>query len=485
MHVLIPTILVMNKKIMHVNNFRSWLYTLITVVILYSSNTFSASYPDFTEIVEQNMPAVVIVNATRSINASNEQKQFQAPPGMPDEFNDLFKKFFDENQKNPERRTPSSGSGFILSTDGYIMTNHHVVNGADKILILTNDQTSYEAELIGSDKRSDLALLKIDARNLPTVKIASGDNVKLGEWVLAIGSPFGFNQTVTAGIVSGKQRKLAGDNYVPYIQTDVAINPGNSGGPLFNLSGEVIGVNAQIYSRTGGFMGVSFAIPSDTVNDVYFQLKTNGKVSRGWLGVYIQEIDDKLAKSFGMKKSKGALVSKVLPDSPAEKAKIQQGDVILKFNNQNIAKSTDLPLVVGQSKVGKTFKIQIMRNKMLMNLSVKLEELPTEDKIAAIGSDSKKIISNAISGITVKDLSLEDKKNYKLSNGVMVTNINQAINNNYDLKLNDIITKINNKIINNSNDFSDAMMNAKNNSYVNLLVYRQTTPLFIALKISK
>ena len=445
----------------------------------------AASYPDFTNIVEENMPAVVIVNATRAVSSSNGQNQFQTPPGMPDEFNDLFKKFFDENQRSPERRAPSSGSGFILSTDGYIMTNHHVVNGASKILILTNDKSSYEAKLIGSDKRSDLALLKIDANNLPTVKIASGDNVKLGEWVLAIGSPFGFNQTVTAGIVSGKQRKLAGDNYVPYIQTDVAINPGNSGGPLFNLSGEVIGVNAQIYSRTGGFMGVSFAIPSDTVNDVYYQLKTKGKVSRGWLGVYIQEIDDKLAKSFGMKKSKGALVSKVLPNSPAEKAKIQQGDVILKFNNQLITKSTDLPLIVGQSKVGSTFKIQIMRNKMMMNLSVKLEELPAEDKIASLETDTKKIISNAISGITVRNLSTEDKKNYKISNGVLVTNINEGINNNYDLKLNDIITKINNKVINNSNDFSKIMNSAKNNTYVNLLVYRQTTPLFIALKISK
>ena len=278
----------------------------------------SPAYPNFTEIVEKNMPAVVIVNASRSSNATNSNNQFQTPPGMPDEFNDLFKKYFDERNNQPKRRQPSSGSGFILSSDGYIMTNHHVVNGADKIKIITNDQTTYEADLIGSDKRSDLALLKVEANNLPVVKIASFDNVKLGEWVLAIGSPFGFNQTVTAGIVSGKQRKLAGDNYVPYIQTDVAINPGNSGGPLFNLSGEVIGVNAQIYSRTGGFMGVSFAIPSDTVNDVFYQLKTKGKVSRGWLGVYIQEIDDKLAKSFGLKKARGALVSKILPDSPAE-----------------------------------------------------------------------------------------------------------------------------------------------------------------------
>ena len=469
---------------MSVTKFSKYISTYLLVALSYSTSIFAQSYPDFTEIVEQNMPAVVIVNATRSKTSTNNN-QFQTPPGMPDEFNDLFKKFFDERRDMPERRAPSSGSGFILSSDGYIMTNHHVVNGADKIMILTNDQSTYEAELIGSDKRSDLALLKIDSRNLPTVRIASDDNVKLGEWVLAIGSPFGFNQTVTAGIVSGKQRKLAGDNYVPYIQTDVAINPGNSGGPLFNLSGEVIGVNAQIYNRTGGFMGVSFAIPSDTVNDVYYQLKTKGKVSRGWLGVYIQEIDDKLAKSFGMKKSKGALVSKVLSNSPAEKARIQQGDVILKFNNNDINKSTDLPLVVGQSKVGQSFTVQIMRNRMIMNLSVTLEELPTEEKIASIGSGNKKIISNAISGISVRNMSIDDKKNFDLSSGVVVTGINESINNNDDLKLNDVITKINNKVINDTDDFSKIMNSASNNSYVNLLVYRQATPLFIALKISK
>ena len=243
---------------MNVSRGKNFFASLSFLFLVYTSSVYSSSYPDFTNIVEQNMPAVVIVNATRTASNPNTKNQFKAPPGVPDEFNDLFKKFFEENPNGQERRAPSSGSGFILSSDGYIMTNHHVVNGANKILIITNDKSSYEAKLIGTDKRSDLALLKIDAINLPTVKIASDDNVKLGEWVLAIGSPFGFNQTVTAGIVSGKQRKLAGDNYVPYIQTDVAINPGNSGGPLFNLSGEVIGVNAQIYSRTGGFMGVSF-----------------------------------------------------------------------------------------------------------------------------------------------------------------------------------------------------------------------------------
>ncbi len=326
-------------------------------------------------------------------------------------------------------------------------------------------------------------MLKINAKNLPVVKIASQDNVRLGEWVLAIGSPFGFNQTVTAGIVSGKQRKLAGDNYVPYIQTDVAINPGNSGGPLFNLSGEVIGVNAQIYSRTGGFMGVSFAIPSDTVNDVYYQLKTKGKVSRGWLGVYIQEIDDKLAKTFGLDKAKGALVSKILPNSPAEKARFKQGDVILKFNNTDINKSTDLPLVVGQSRVGKSFQVQILRNKLIRNLSVTLEELPTDEKIASIGS--RKVISNSISGISVRNLNPQDMKSLDIKTGVLVTSVDSNLNNNYDVKINDIITKINNTVIKDSDDFTKIMKKAKNNSYVNLLIYRQSSPLFIALKISK
>ena len=270
---------------------------------------------------------------------------------------------------------------------------------------------------------------------------------------------------------------------MPYIQTDVAINPGNSGGPLFNLSGEVIGVNAQIYSRTGGFMGVSFAIPSDTVNDVYYQLKTKGVVSRGWLGVYIQEIDDKPAKSFGLDKAKGALVSKILPNSPAEKARFRQGDVILKFNNTDINKSTDLPLIVGQSKVGKSFQVQIIRDKRVKNLSVILEELPTEEKIASIGA--KKIISNSISGISVRNLTQQEIKSFNIKTGVVVTSVDNNINNNYDVKINDIITKINNNVINDSDDFTKTMKMAKNNSYVNLLVYRQSSPLFIALKISK
>ena len=230
-------------------------------------------------------------------------------------------------------------------------------------------------------------------------------------------------------------------------------------------------------------MGVSFAIPSDTVNDVFYQLKTKGKVSRGWLGVYIQEIDDKLAKSFGLKKARGALVSKILPDSPAEKAKFKQGDVILKFNDNEINKSTDLPLIVGQSKVGKSFRVQIIRNKLITNLSVTLEELPTEEKIATIGT--KKITSNSFSAISVRNLSPQDIKLLDIKSGVIVTNVDDNINNNFDMKANDVITKVNNTNIKNVDDFSKVIKKSKNNSYVNLLVYRQSSPLYIALKISK
>ena len=223
------------------------------------------------------------------------------------------------------------------------MTNNHVISNADEITVTLSDQTELTAKLVGSDKRSDLALLKDEANNLPIVNIGTSEDLKLGEWVLAIGSPFGFDHTVTAGIVSGKKRNLPNESYVPYIQTDVAINPGNSGGPLFNLDGDVVGVNAQIYTRSGGFMGVSFAIPAETLATVYTQLKNDGKVKRGWLGVYIQEVDKDLAASFGLDKPKGAVVAKILDKSPAQKSGIKQGDIILAFNNIDINKYKDLP----------------------------------------------------------------------------------------------------------------------------------------------
>ena len=339
------------------------------------------SYPNFTNVVEKNIPAVVIVHAKKS--AQSNTKNRPDIPDMPDEFKPFFDRFFDENQRNNIRRpTPAFGSGFILSKDGYIMTNHHVIKNSDEIKITLSNQTQLKATLIGTDERSDLALLKVDAKDLPVVSIGTSENLKIGEWVLAIGSPFGFDHTVTAGIVSGKKRNLPNESYVPYIQTDVAINPGNSGGPLFNLNGEVVGVNAQIYTRSGGFMGVSFAIPAETLSNVYRQLKEEGKVKRGWLGVFIQEVDQDLAESFGLKKPEGAVIAKILNNSPAEKSGLKQGDVVLKFDGKNIIKSKDLPLVVGSAAVGSRVNMEILRNKKILNKVIVIEELPEESTIA-------------------------------------------------------------------------------------------------------
>ncbi|MDD1643265.1 MAG: trypsin-like peptidase domain-containing protein, partial [Methylococcaceae bacterium] len=295
----------------------------VFLVFLFNQNVL-AQLPDFTEMVKVNGVAVVNISTTQkakpeTAEGEGVQKEIPMPEGMPPEMEELFKHFFN----NPEGGygggdTQSLGSGFIISKDGYVLTNHHVVKDADEIIVKFSDRRELVAKLIGSDARTDIALLKVDATDLPAVTIGDPSKLQVGEWVLAIGSPFGFEQSVTAGIVSAKGRSLPGGNYVPFIQTDVAINPGNSGGPLFNMDGKVVAINSQIYSRTGGFMGLSFAIPMDVVMNVVDQIKTSGKAAHGWLGVQIQDVTRELAESFGMKKPQGALVSKVIPGSPAE-----------------------------------------------------------------------------------------------------------------------------------------------------------------------
>ncbi|MEO7558162.1 MAG: trypsin-like peptidase domain-containing protein, partial [Gammaproteobacteria bacterium] len=305
------------------------------------STVQSPNLPDFTALVEQNSAAVVNISTTQKIKRTMPQ----LPPGMEipnlpegSPFNDLFKHFFGEGQGGPavpeEFDAQSLGSGFIISPDGYVLTNNHVVKNADKIIVRLSDRRDLVAKVVGTDARSDLALLKVEAQNLPVVKLGSSSNLKVGEWVLAIGSPFGFDHSATAGIVSAIGRNLPSESYVPFIQTDVAINPGNSGGPLFNLKGEVVGINSQIFSRTGGFMGLSFAIPVDVAMEVTEQLKTKGRVTRGWLGILIQDVTNDLAESFGMAKPEGALVARVLPDSPAAKSGFQAGDVVVKFDGK-------------------------------------------------------------------------------------------------------------------------------------------------------
>ena len=450
---------------------------------IFSLSHAEETLPNFTKIVEKNIPAVVIVNATRTITQNNKRPQLNMPD-VPEEFREYFDKFFNGNngQGNRQREAPSFGSGFILSADGFIMTNLHVVNNADQITITFSDYTELDAKLIGKDKRSDLALLKVDANNLPVVTIGTSENLKIGEWVLAIGSPFGFDHTVTAGIISGKKRTLPNESYVPYIQTDVAINPGNSGGPLFNLNGEVIGVNAQIFTRSGGFMGVSFAIPSETLSDVYAQLKNGGKVKRGWLGVYIQEVDKDLAKSFGLKKPTGAVVAKIIEEGPAKKSGLKQGDIILKFDNKVVNKSKDLPLMVGAAKVNKIVDVEILRNKRILIKRILIEELPEEEKIA--GMNQNKIDKIEATGITVEDIDEKIKKKLNIYGGAKVIDISDDSTNNSKIKVDDIVTHINNEPVYNANDFVRKIEKMNNNSLANFLVYRNSTPIYLAIKIS-
>lgn len=463
------------------------------LVFLFSVNASAASLPDFTDLVEANKPAVVNISTTRKSTGMQHflPEEFELPEGSEEgPLGDLLKRFFGDPNSDewldPEAR--SLGSGFIISADGYVVTNHHVVYGADEIVVRLDDRRELQAEMIGTDARSDIALLKIEARNLPAVKLGDSGKLKAGEWVLAIGSPFGFDHSVTAGIVSAKGRSLPNENYVPFIQTDVAINPGNSGGPLFNLEGEVVGVNSQIYSRTGGFMGLSFAIPIELVLDVVEQLKTEGHVSRGWLGVLIQEVTRELAESFKMSKPQGALVSQVLPDSPAEKAGIKTGDVILEFNGTPIGQATALPPLVGQVKAGKAVKMVVLREGRKQTLTVKIGDLPDEIQ-AGVTPDSqgkdRTQKSNRL-GLVLAEPDAAVREEYNLEQGgVVVVDILKGPAIAAGIRRGDVIASLNNKPIAGTKDFLDKLDQLKPGSSVALLVHRPQGPIYLALRIPK
>lgn len=321
------------------------------------------------------------------------------------------------------------GSGFIVSSDGYVLTNNHVVEGADEIIVRLNDRRELPATLVGTDPRSDMAVLKIEnGDDLPVVKVGQSRDLKVGEWVFAIGSPFGFDYTVTAGIVSALGRSLPSENYVPFIQTDVAINPGNSGGPLFNLDGEVVGINSQIYTRSGGFMGVSFAIPIDDAMNVFRQLRDKGSVSRGWLGVLIQEVNRDLAESFGLKRPRGALIAEVMADSPAQKAGLQAGDIVLSYDGDEVQLSSDLPPMVGRTPVGETAELQVLRGGEEIELQVEIGRLPEEgsQQASAPSSDSSGPASAPL-GMMVEPLPADMADSMGVEGGVVVNNVAEVL----------------------------------------------------------
>jgi serine protease Do len=448
----------------------------------------SASHLEgFSELVKSASPSVVNISTTQKVETGMPHlpEGFEIPElpeGSP--FGELFKYFYDQEQDGePDYDDAKSlGSGFIISEDGYVMTNYHVVKGADEIIVRLSDRRELKGEVIGEDQRSDIALLKIEASNLPVAKIGVSHDLEVGDWVLAIGSPFGFDHSATAGIVSAKGRSLPRENYVPFIQTDVAINPGNSGGPLFNQEGEVVGVNSQIYSRTGGYMGLSFSIPIEVAMDVVDQLKTKGRVSRGWLGVLIQDVTLELAESFGMKKPRGALVAKVLQDSPAQDAGIQVGDVIVKFNGNEVSNSANLPPLVGSSKVGVKIPVEVVRNSMTRVVQVTLGELPEEDDEQAQAEQPALGKTNRI-GVTVSGLSEEQMTEQNITSGVLVTHVVNGAASRAGVRKGDIILSMDGQNINSVKQFTELVDALPAGKTIAMLAQRDGSPTFLAVKV--
>ncbi len=466
-------------------NMSQYLFKFIVFAVLSLPIAAQASLPDFTGIVEMAKNSVVNISTTtkpRKRQSENKTPMPELPEGSP--FGELFDKFLNPDDFGERGREGQSlGSGFIVSSDGYILTNHHVIDGADEVIVRLSNREEYIARIVGSDKASDVAVLKVEAENLQVLEFGDSDELKVGEWVLAIGSPFGFDHTVTAGIVSAKGRSLPSDNYVPFIQTDVAINPGNSGGPLFNLDGEVIGINSQIYSRTGGFMGLSFAIPIEMAVDVADQLKENGRVSRGWLGVLIQEVTRELAESFGMDNPHGALVAKVLDESPAEDAGLQVGDVIVEFNGKKVMRSSSLPPLVGRSAVGRKANVTIIRNKNRKNIEVKIAELPTSIKQASYTRENEKPEKISALGMSVNPLSSSDRKKLRISSGVQVIEVDETgAARDAGIQTGDVIIMIDNQKIDTVEAFGEVTEELKPDKSVALLVQRRSGPVFLAIR---
>jgi serine protease Do len=433
--------------------------------------------PDFADLAERQGPAVVNISTTSTVRG-----QQGLPPGAEeDPFFDFFRRFGPPQPREYESR--SLGSGFLITSDGYLLTNAHVVEAADEITVRLTDKREFKAKVIGNDRRTDVALLKIDATSLPSVTFGDPRNLRVGEWVVAIGSPFGFENTVTAGIVSAKGRSLPQENFVPFIQTDVAINPGNSGGPLFNLKGEVIGMNSMIFSRTGGFMGVSFAIPIDVAADVAKQLQTTGRINRGRIGVVIQEVTKELAESFGLPKAAGALVNSVEKGGPAEKAGIQASDVILKFDNKEVDNSSELPRIVAATRPGSKVPVQVWRKGERKDLMISVGETPEER--TSKRPQGRKPAGEAVGklGLTVVELTAEQKREANVAIGVMVETA-EGVAARAGIRHGDIILGVGNQEIKSVEDLNRLLAPGERPRTVALLVKRGEGSLYIPLRIN-
>ncbi|MGC8097806.1 DegQ family serine endoprotease [Metapseudomonas otitidis] len=468
---------------------KSCMSAVAALLLLGQTLVARAELPDFTPLVEQASPAVVNISTRQKLPERAVANQMPDLEGLPPMLREFFERSMPQaprGQGGRQREAQSLGSGFIISKDGYILTNNHVVADADEIIVRLSDRSELEAKLIGADARTDVALLKVEGKDLPIVKLGKSDALKVGSWVLAIGSPFGFDHSVTAGIVSAKGRSLPNESYVPFIQTDVAINPGNSGGPLFNLDGEVVGINSQIFTRSGGFMGLSFAIPIDVAMSVADQLKANGKVNRGWLGVVIQEVNKDLAESFGLDKPAGALVAQVLENGPAAKGGLQVGDVILSMNGQPIVMSADLPHLVGGLKPGTKIDLGIVRDGNRKNLSLSIGALPEDgEELTGAGESSGAERSSNRLGVLVAGLSEEQQKALDIKGGVVIREIQDGPAALMGLRPGDVITHLNNQAIDSVQTFAKIAKELPKNRSVSMRVLRQGRASFITFKLSE
>jgi serine protease Do len=441
--------------------YKSLLTCLIAIIVL--SPSAHATLPDFTKLVKQVSPSVVKIN---TVNISEQQFSQQ----IPDIFRELFE--YGNPPRSPSQKVRSSGSGFVISRDGFILTNHHVVDQAQEIQVLFSDRSEYQATIIGTDRRSDLALLKIKAKGLDVLEFANSDKLKVGEWVLAIGSPFGLDYSVTAGIVSAKGRSLPteqGENYVPFIQTDVAINPGNSGGPLFNLEGEVVGINSQIFSRSGGSIGLSFSIPSNVALRVIEQLKDSGVVERGWLGVAIQDVNKAIAQSLELDKPRGALINAVEIDSPAEKGGIEPGDVIVGINGQDIVDADDLPHLVGMLAPSTKAKVEIIRKGKRKSLKVIIGALDG-DEVAIVETKE----NSDILGLSVKPVEQDQLRALRLPGGALVTEVlAQSPAAQAGIKPGDILVQLGYSRIDDTDEYLQIIQELPKNTPILVRLYRQ------------
>jgi len=457
--------------------------SLLFPILLWGSLLVEAKdLPNFSDLAEEASPAVVNITSTREMKQRNSYGRGFGDP----RYEEFFERFFGQQPRpsTPRENTRpvvSTGSGFIISEDGYLLTNNHVVEDADEITVSLGDRREYSAEIIGADPRSDVALLKIEAENLQILKIGNSSNLRVGEWVVAIGSPFQLRFSVTSGIVSAKGRSIpngSDSTYVPFIQTDVAINPGNSGGPLFNLDGEVIGINSQIYTRSGGYMGVSFAIPIDYAMDVADQLKENGYVARGWLGVSIQEVTSELAEALGMEVPKGALISQIIADSPAENSGLKEEDVILFFDGEEIFYSADLPLTVGAIRPDSKVNAMVLRDGLKKTITVTVGELP-KDPALAFNETQQNFL-----GLVVEDQINDGRRLY--IEGVIVTSIDpDGLAYESGIRRGDIVYSLGRAKISNVNEFKEILSSLDQEKSTTIGISRNGNKRILSLNLSK